>query len=202
VERFNRNLKVALAIYHNAQHTKWDAYLASLTLAFNSAWHESTAATPALLFLGRDVHHPLELKWKFYELDLEKDSKNLGEFWEAALHNLHKARKRVAKRYNAGRRRGEFRVGDMVLLRLHPISSKSQKRSAKLDLRWSVPLKVVRFVSPVTLLLANPDTGVIVRKAHVSQLKRFFLGSSKTTCDMHKFNLLYVVLCIIVLPII
>jgi hypothetical protein len=76
VERFNSNMKVVLTIYHNTQHTHWDDYLASLTLAFNSAWHESTAATPASLFLGRDVNHPLALKWKLFELYLGRDSKN------------------------------------------------------------------------------------------------------------------------------
>jgi hypothetical protein len=91
-----------------------------------------------------------------------------------ALSNLKRARARVAERYNVGRRQVDFRVGDLVMLRLHPLSSKSQQRSAKLDLKWSVPMRLARFVSPVTVQLANPDTGVIVRKAHVSQLKRHF----------------------------
>jgi hypothetical protein len=92
------------------------------------------------------------------------------------LSNLRKARARVADRYNEGRRQAEFRVGDLVLLRLHPLSSKSQQRSAKLNYKWSAPLRTARFVSPVTVLLANSDTGVITRKAHVSQLKRHFLA--------------------------
>ena len=174
VERFNRNLKVALVIYHNSQHTHWDEHLSSLALAFNSAWHESTAATPASLFLGRELNHPLGLKWKLSELELDKDARSMEEFWETALNNLRKARARVAARYDAGRRRAEFRVGDLVLVRTHPLSSKSQQRSAKLDYKWSRPLKIVRFLSPVTVQLANPDTGVIIRKAHVSQLKRHF----------------------------
>jgi hypothetical protein len=87
----------------------------------------------------------------------------MEKFWEEALGNLKKARDRVAQRYNAGRRQAEFSVNDMVMVRLHPVSSKSQRRSAKLDYLWSV-----------TVSLANPDTGVIVRKAHVSQLKRYF----------------------------
>jgi hypothetical protein len=178
VERFNKNLKVALTIYHNAQHTHWDNYLGSLTLAFNSAWHESTAATPASPFLGRDVNHPLALKWKLFELDLDKDSKNLEEFWETALSNLRKARASVASRYNAERRQAEFRVGDLVLLRLHPLSSRSHQRSANLDWKWSAQLKIAKFVSPVTILLANPDTRVIVRKSHVSQVKRAFHSGS------------------------
>jgi hypothetical protein len=39
VERFNRNLKAALTIYHNSQQTRWDENLQSLTMAFNTAWH-------------------------------------------------------------------------------------------------------------------------------------------------------------------
>jgi hypothetical protein len=72
VERFNRNLKVALSIYHHDQHTCWDDHFASLTLAFNTAWHEWTAETPASLFLGRDLNHPLGLKWELGDLDWVK----------------------------------------------------------------------------------------------------------------------------------
>jgi hypothetical protein len=35
IERFNRNLKLALTIYQNSQHTSWDEHLPALTLAFN-----------------------------------------------------------------------------------------------------------------------------------------------------------------------
>jgi transposase InsO family protein len=78
VERFNRNLKAALTIYHNTQHNRWDEHLPSLAMAFNSAWHESTAATPASLFLGRELNHPLGLKWKLHELELGKDQKGIN----------------------------------------------------------------------------------------------------------------------------
>jgi hypothetical protein len=59
VERFNRNLKAALTIFNHSQHIRWDENLPSLSIAFNSAWHESTGMTPAKLFLGRDMKHPL-----------------------------------------------------------------------------------------------------------------------------------------------
>jgi hypothetical protein len=65
VELFNRYLKVALTIYHNVQHTSWNEHLPSLTLAFNSAWHVSTEATPASLILGRELILSLALRWKF-----------------------------------------------------------------------------------------------------------------------------------------
>ena len=81
-------------------------------------------------------------------------------------------------------------MGGFVLVRLHPLRSMSRQRSAKLDFRWFIPLIVARFVSPVTVLLVNPDTGVIISyllfvlndevrntQAHVSQLKPYFWGN-------------------------
>jgi hypothetical protein len=72
VERFNRNLKVALTIYHNTHNARWDDHVSSLAIAFNAAWHESTDSTPVLLFLGRELNHPVGLKWKFLELGLQQ----------------------------------------------------------------------------------------------------------------------------------
>jgi hypothetical protein len=70
VELFNRNMKVALTINHNSQHDRWDENLHSLQMAFNTAWHEPTGATPASLFLGRELEDPLSLKWELYDQDL------------------------------------------------------------------------------------------------------------------------------------
>jgi hypothetical protein len=74
--------------------------------------------------LGRDLNHPLGLKWKLGELEFNNDVKGIEEFWETALSNLRKAHDRVARRYNAGRRQAEFCVGDLVLVRLHLLSSR------------------------------------------------------------------------------
>jgi hypothetical protein len=89
---------------------------------------------------------------------------------------LKRARDRIARRYNAMRSEAVIRVGDLVLVKLHHQSSKALKRSAKIENKWSNPLLIARFLAKVTVQLANPDTGVIVRKAHVSQLKRYFTG--------------------------
>jgi hypothetical protein len=175
VERFNRNLKAALTIFHHAQHTRWDENLPALAMAFNTAWHESTGATPALLFLGREINHPLGLRWKLSELDLQQSPQRTKEFWDRALENLKRARDRVAKRYDATRREAAFRPGDLVLVKCHPQSSKILKQSAKIAIKWSGPYVVAKFLTKVTVQLANPDTGVLLRKAHVSQLKRYFV---------------------------
>jgi hypothetical protein len=56
---------------------------------------------PASLFLGKELNHPLGLQWLLYELEVQKDSKGLNEFWEAALTNMRKAHTRLANRNNA-----------------------------------------------------------------------------------------------------
>jgi hypothetical protein len=44
-----------------------------------------------------------------------------------------------------------------------------------MSLSWSEPTVIVKEVRPNVVLLAHPDTGVIVRRAHVSQLKECVL---------------------------
>jgi hypothetical protein len=81
VERFNRNLKTALTIYHHDYHTRWDEHLPILALAFNPAWHESADTTPSLLFLGREMNHPLGLKWELSQLEHDQTQHDMHVFW-------------------------------------------------------------------------------------------------------------------------
>jgi len=83
------------------------------------------------------------------------------------------AKNKVARRYDADRRPHTYRVGDKVVYRLHVLSSKAQNLSAKLALKWSKPVIVAEIVRPNAVLLANTDTGVIIRRAHVTQLKPY-----------------------------
>ena len=94
-------------------------------------------------------------------------------FWTEAIRNLKKARDQVARRYNAVRRATPFKVGDVVVYRVKVLSSKGKSVSAKLELRWSKPMVITRFLKSNVVQLANTETGVLVRKAHVCQLKRY-----------------------------
>jgi len=78
---------------------------------------------------------------------------------------------KVARRYNRGHRPDHIVEGDLILYRLNLSSSKGQNISAKLLLKWSMPMVIARKAGPNVVLLANHDTAVIVRRAHVSQLK-------------------------------
>jgi hypothetical protein len=60
-----------------------------------------------------------------------------------------------------------------VVYRLNVGSSKIRGVSAKLSMRWSKPVVIVKDVRPNVVFLANPETGVVVRRAHVTQLKPY-----------------------------
>jgi Tfp pilus assembly protein PilZ len=69
-----------------------------------------------------------------------------------------------------------FKVGDLVLVKLHLLSSKILQRSVKVANKWSSPLVIAMFLTKVRVQLANPDTGVVVKKAHVLQLEKYFVA--------------------------
>jgi len=173
VERVNRNLKSALKIFHSESQNKWDEDLPLLSVGFNTAVHESSKFTPDVLFLGREINSPLSTRWDLSSHDQNTPGVKVQSFWAQAYTNLRAARARVARRYDANRTPHKYKPGDMVMFRRNVVSSKARNVSGKLLMRWSHPVVVAKFVGPNTVLLANPETGVIVRRAHVSQLKAY-----------------------------
>jgi len=162
-----------LKIFHHESQDTWDKDLPWLAFAFNSALHESTRTTPDLLFLGREIKSPLETRWDLSSMDTNAKSMAGQSFWAQAYQNLRSARKRVAQRFNKGRNPHQFRVGDTVMYRKHLVSSKGKNVTGKLLLRWSEPLVIAKIVNSNNVSVANPNTGVNVRRAHVSQLKSY-----------------------------
>jgi hypothetical protein len=80
----------------------------------------------------------------------------------------------VAKRFNVGRKEAQYKVGDTVLCQRKVLSSKGKGISQKLELKWSVTMEIVRVLKPNVVQLAMPESGVIIRKAHISQLKLYY----------------------------
>lgn len=174
VERVNKNIKVAMRIYHQSDHQTWDQHLHWFQVAFNSARHDSTGATPAGIFLGRELNHPLELAWELKTLVPQEPSVSTEQRWQRALENLQRARRNREQYYNKDRLPNPFKPGDWVLYRVHNQSSAAEHINAKLLPRWSQPCIIERFTSPVTVRLVKPTTGKLVTTTHISTLKRFF----------------------------
>jgi len=117
-------------------------------------------------------------------MNVSQELKKGEDFWAEAIRNLRKARDQVARRYNAGRRATPFKVGDVVVYQVRVLSSKGKGVSAKLGLKWSKPMIITKFLKSNVVQLPNAETGVVVRKAHVCQLKEYRQeGSSRPTAS-------------------
>jgi hypothetical protein len=178
-ERANKNLKTALRIYHNTHQQFWDQNLHWFQIALNSAIHDSTKTTPSRLLCGRDIKHPLELQWDLHRL-LGDDSRpdDLAREWDTALENLRRAHGERKAKYDRGRLPNTFKPGDWVMYRQNNVSKAADQINQKLLPKWSQPCIIDVFTSPVTVQLVDPKSGKFARKAHVSQLKRFFQPST------------------------
>lgn len=175
VERYNKEIKIAIRIFHSEHQRYWDENIHWFQMAFNTARNESTRSTPSRLMLGRDISHPLELHWNLDKLVGDPGpGRTTDQEWAVALENLRKARASREARFNAGRSPNPFKVGDWVMYRLHHISNAPEHKNAKLMELWSKPCVIESFSSPVSVRLVNPSTGNFVRKAHITQLKPFF----------------------------
>jgi len=153
-------------VFHHQSQQKWDQDLHLHAFAFHTALHEGTKFCPAKLFLGRELTTPLESVWDLTEKNVFQDLEKERGVWTEAIMNLRKARDRVAVR-----KATPFKEGDVVVYRVKVLSSKGNGISGKLELRWSKPTVIAKFLKPNVVLLANAETGVVVRKAHVSQIK-------------------------------
>lgn len=175
-ERVNKNVKIALRTFHSEYQAQWDQHIHWFQIAFNSAIHESTNTSPDRLFLGRNVSHPLELHWNLDTLtDTKATGQTLESEWASAVANLKRAREARRRRYDQDRAPNQFQAGDWVMFRENNISSAADHINQKLLPLWSKPCIIEAFTSPVTVRLINPVNGKFVRKAHISQLKRFFM---------------------------
>ncbi len=170
-------------MYHSQNHTEWDTLIHFFQISFNSAIHESTKQSPASLFLGYTIKHPLELAWNLDDLLPEQQQPNTQQKWAEAVENLNKARRNREELYNQGRKPNPYKVGDWVVYRLNNQSKGQDKLTAKLMRLYSEPCVIQAFTSPVSVTLVNPANGKVVRRAHIAQLKRYYNPQHLTATD-------------------
>jgi len=169
-ERANRNLTMALRIYHHNAQKSWDVYLPYFMLSMNTCQHISTGVTPASIYLGRELKHPLQLHWDIQADVLPRDRDMRLKQITRHLQNVHAKTK---QRYDVGRIHSPFKVGDTVLYRAHTQSSKTKGISAKLNLKWVGPFVVEKVLSPVNVQIHDEKDVGHLRVVHVSQLKPY-----------------------------
>lgn len=169
-ERPNRDIKAALTIIlkqYEAAHKDWDNYISYVKFSHNAGYHESTKASPAAIFLGRELPQPLDRQWKL-DIVLDATEKPTDAEVEQAIRQ---SRAKYAKYYNLRRPPSHnFTVGQLVLQRLHGLPGFDEDQ--KFVPRWSTPRRVIRFTTPVSCEVEDIATMQRFR-AHIEQLKPY-----------------------------
>uniref|UniRef100_A0A3B3WD19 Gypsy retrotransposon integrase-like protein 1 n=1 Tax=Poecilia mexicana TaxID=48701 RepID=A0A3B3WD19_9TELE len=176
-ERANRTIKTMIASFVGQHHNLWDQHIWEFRFAINGAQHETTGKSPAELMLGRQLQGPLErmiAKPPSPQQTVYKLLERHNEMKEEVKRKVGISQTRQAKYYNARRRGAQFRPGDLVWVRSHPLSKAIDNFSAKLAPKWSGPATVRKQLGPVNYQLQWKDQYQETDTVNVVNLKPYF----------------------------
>ena len=154
-----------------------------MAFATRTTINRSTGFTPAQLNFGKELLFPLgngllctdpasmqRTTTQFAEDLRKRFTENLRE----ARESLDVSRLQQANQYNKGRRNLQFKVGDLVLKRTHPLSDAARGFTASLAKRWDGPYRVSRKLSNLSYELVHCESGEVCGSIHVADLKAFY----------------------------
>lgn len=98
----------------------------------------------------------------------------MEKMYNDALANMEKAQSTQAKYYNKRHRNVEYLIGDLVLLKTFPKSSKEKRFAKKFADRWEGPHRIIEKCSPVTYrteLVADPEISSVY---NIMNMKPYF----------------------------
>ena len=156
VERMNRTLEDMMAHWVSERQTDWDQHLQLLAMAYRSAPHSTTAESPNLLMLGREVTLPVDLVVEPLPEEVEEPP-NLSGYADDLLGNMRlvneATRAYMTQQLQSQKRHFDHNVhltihrpGDVVWLKRH---ANKKGRTPKLMPRWIGPFMIKDKLSSV-----------------------------------------------------
>lgn len=176
VERFNQTLERHLAkVVDNNQHN-WDEHIPLFLLAYRTAVHESTVATPAYANFGRELRLPADML-SGCPSDAAKDFSDYVSDLRVKMLEIHEqirdaglqASDRSKTRYDRKANHASFEEGSLVWLH-NPIRKKG--KSPKLQASWEGPYEVVTRINDVTYRIRKSPRSPM-KIVHVDRLARY-----------------------------
>ncbi|KAJ7992703.1 hypothetical protein DPEC_G00281430 [Dallia pectoralis] len=162
VERFHRTLGQQLAIVTEKHQKDWDTHLPLVLMACRSAVQDSTACSPALLMLGRELRTPAEMVFGRppeeaplpagldYARRLQDRLESAHSF---ARQQMERAGMRQKRHYDTRAKGCHFVAGELVWLH-NPARKKG--RCPKLDSAWVGPCQILERLGEVVYRIQMP----------------------------------------------
>ncbi|MCH99534.1 transposon TF2-1 polyprotein, partial [Trifolium medium] len=181
-EALNKCLEMYLRCFTFQNPKGWFKLLAMAEFWYNTSFHTSVGMTPFKALYGREA--PTLIRYNAQATDPPAVREELLQK-EAILDqlkgNLRRAQQVMKINADKKRKPAEFKVGDMVLVRLQPYRqhSVSLRKNQKLSMRYFGPFKIIARVGSVAYKLELPTHAKIHSVFHISQLKEFKGGSDE-----------------------
>lgn len=176
VERMIRTLLQYLSQFVSDHQKDWDEWIPTFLLAYRTSRHETTAMSPAMVFLGRELRLPLDLLRGSPPTTLadertyvEEQQRRLNETHDFVRQRLRICSDRMKSWYDSRARPISFAQGEKVWL-YNPRRTKG--KCPKLQFDWEGPYEVVeRLNDLVYRIVRSPRKKP--RIVHVNRLARF-----------------------------
>ncbi|GFW53974.1 retrovirus-related Pol polyprotein from transposon 412 [Trichonephila clavipes] len=168
VERKNKDLKPRLAMMVGNNHTLWIEKLPVIRFALNTSKCESTDHTAAYLTFARELQTLDQVNTDLRSV-IHNDNfvpeftpylKRFEGYMSQIKENIEMSQDRQKTHTYADKSHRpipNYKVNDLVWVKLHPLSKASQNRSAKLMPRRDGPYIVLSQRSPTTFVVASCD---------------------------------------------
>jgi transposase InsO family protein len=197
-ERFNGTLTTMLSHYTSENQDDWDVHVPYVLYAYRTSKHSATGETPFRLIFGREARAPsdVEIRTALEQFDTQRHSLPAREYARMLATRLLEARRlaseaivrsqaKYKETYDAEHRRDEYILGQRVWVH-NPHVGKGKTR--KLAKQWHGPYVVVRQLTPVTYVVAEPDHLAKESSVHISRLKPCVERLSEVVAAEHDDN--------------
>jgi len=154
VQRLNRTLEAVVSKFVLEKQRNWDQLLPLLTMAYQSAMHESTGCTPNELMFRRDVRLPVDIMCRSPAVPVTPPHstnfawnlrEQVSKIHQLARDNLNIAASRRQKGLYDQRFQANFyRMGKKVWLYNH---NSKKGRNPKLHTLWEGPWEITKQVT-------------------------------------------------------
>ena len=154
VERKHHDLKQKLAIMVQSLHITWDSHLASIRWAMNSVPSSITGFSPILLTFGREPRQPRDsvIDFNVFCHDPTFIRTPISVFLREVSLRMLEAKDYLEKAQDVRWDQDSnipapaFQVGDKILLKTHPQSSKARGFSTKLAPKYDGTYEISKII--------------------------------------------------------